>query len=526
MFSKHLYVLSIFLETLNINDLPTEVAELQAMIVALHEELQFLKAELATLQGGNGDREKALKARIDDLERRLFGKKKERIKPPDGLEPKKDAAAPHGRKPISPRLTRDTNTVEPPEATQPCPSCGKARVRMGEETSEQVHWIPGRLVVNRHVRGRWACSCGECPISIAPALSHPLQHGMFTMSFIAMLIEQKYANHMPVNRTLTMLRHQGGDFHLNTMLDQVKHGAELLRPIVEEMRKQRKLLPVLHVDDTGLLVLDNKKDKAKKGYLWIYVGMSELGIPIQATFEYTPTRKGDQPAGPHVVLDGYTGVIISDAATAMDALYGDGKATEGGCWMHGRRGFYEALTEYKAEAEDAVRQIHGIFMAERKAKAEGMTVDQRRELRQRVSRPILDAFEAWCDKLRPTVIPKGKLGSALTYVFNQRKALRTFLDDGRIELDNGYAERGLRGPAMGRRNWIFAGSDEAAKRAAILYSLTTSCRLLGIDPFKYLEDVLERVSDHPMSRIAELTPLGWAEIRARESLKASEPPPG
>lgn len=496
------------------------------MIISLHEELQILKTELAALQGGTGAREAELKRRIDELERRLFGKKKERLKPPPGQESKKGIATPHGRGAIPGKIPRNITADEPAEATQPCPNCGKSRVRMGEDTSEQVHWIPGRMVVNKHVRGKWGCSCGDCPITMAPAPSRPVEHGMFTMSFIAMLLEQKYANHMPINRTLTMLRHQGGDFHLNTMLDQVKHGAELLKPIVEEMRKQRNLLPILHVDDTGLQVLDNEKNKGKKGYLWIYVGMSEVGIPIQATFEYTETRKGKQPDGPRVLLDGYTGTIISDAATAMDALYGEDKATEAGCWMHGRRGFYKALTEHKAEAEDALRQIHGLFLIERRAKTEELTPDQRKELRQRESRPILDAFEVWCDTLRPTIVPQSKLGKALTYVVNQRQALRTFLDDGRIEIDNGYAERGLRGPAMGRRNWIFAGSDEAAARTAILFSLTTSCRLLGIDPFKYLEDVLERVSDHPQSRIGELTPLGWAEMRARESATPTEPPPG
>lgn len=510
------------MDTFITSDLPDDVADLQAMVVSLREslaelrkELDLLRAELAEIKGLQPAREAVLKERIDDLERRLFGKKKERrLAPPKDPTETKRTARPHGRGPIPPSLPRETTHDDPKEAEEPCPVCGKARIRIGEEVSEQVDWIPGKLVVRRQVRGTWACSCGQCAPVTAKAPQRPVEHGMFAATFIAMLIMDKYADHLPIHRTKQRLARLGGDFHLNTLLDQVKYGAERLEPIVSCMRGMRNSAPILHVDDTGLLVLGDEKGKEHKGYIWIYVAMDDGGAPVQVTYEYTPTRAGYQPSGPQELLDGYQGTIVADAFTGFDALFGPGKATEAGCWMHVRRGFFESLPTAKAEAEEGVTRINKLFEIERRAKAERMSPTQRKELRQRESKPIVDGIEAWVDALAPSVLPQSKLGKALTYAKNQRKALRTFLEDGRIEMDNGHAERGMRGVAMGRKNWIFAGNNAAARRTAVLYTLIGSCRLVGIDPYAYLVDVLERVSDHPASRIAELTPAAWAAARA------------
>lgn len=484
--------------------LPDSVPELQAMVHSLREEFAQI--------------ERTLRARIDTLERMLFGKSSEktdkkdrRITPASPGRPERKAR-PHGRGPIPGNLPRDTEAVEPPESKDPCPACGKDRIRIDEEAAEQVDWIPGRIVVRRRVRGVWACSCGQCPPVTAEPPPRPNEHGMFTMAFIAMLLSDKFADHLPIHRTKQRLARLGGDFHLNTLLDQVKLGAETLEPIVEFMRAARNASPILHVDDTGILVLGDEKSKEHDGHIWIYLAIDDEGQPTQATFEYTQRRAGSGKNGPKELLAGYRGTIVADAFTGFDALFGPDKATEAGCWMHARRGFFKVISDPDGKA--AVDQINALYDIEREAKDEKMPPAARLALRREKSRPLVEAFFAWIQERQPRVPPKTPMGEALGYATNQKKALMTFLEDGRIEMDNGYAERGMRGVAVGRKNWIFAGSDKAAQRTATIYSLVTTCRLLGIDPHAYLKDVLERVDDHPEARIAELTPSGWKAANA------------
>ena len=237
-----------------------------------------------------------------------------------------------------------------------------------------------------------------------------------------------------------------------------------------------------------------------------------------AVFDYTPTREA---SGPKAFLDGFRGYLQADAYQGYDALFASGEIVEVGCWAHARRYYYNARDKDPARAEVALSAIRRLFEIEKSAK--DLSADERKELRERESKPILDRFRRWIDAEAPGALPKSPMGEAFGYTSNQWQALTRYLEDGRLDIDNNASERELRRVAVGRKNWLFAGSDAGGTRAAVLYSLVATCRRHEIDPFEYLRDVIDRVSTHPMGRIEELLPDRWKRLRQAEPTNAPLP---
>jgi hypothetical protein len=274
--------------------------------------------------------------------------------------------------------------------------------------------------------------------------------------------------------------------------------ATALTPIGDELRRQVTTAHYLQTDDTPVTILE--ETGSRKGRIWTYL---DPLVP-QVVFDATPTHERD---GPTAFLAAFAGDLQADAYTGYDALYRTGRIREFGCWAHARRGFVEALPT-DARAARMIELVQQLYQVERAGADD--SVDARRARRQAHSVPVLDAIRVEREALAAAVLPKSPLGEAVRYLTNQWDALQRFVEDGRFRIDNNGAENQLRGVAIGRKNWLFAGSFEGARRAALLYSLVQSCTLIDVSPFDYLKDVLIRVATHPQRLIGQLTPVGWA----------------
>ena len=468
--------------------------------------------------------EEQLQNKIDELTRKLYGRKSERIDPnqlalidfaklglPEPAEEPEPEAPKERTKPrrrpkrqkLPENLPRRRVEHTLCESERLCPCCDKPMQPIREEVSERLDYHPAKLEVIEHVRFVYGCAekCDEA-IRTAPKPAELIEKGIPTAGLLTHVVICKYADHLPLHRLEGIFRRKGIHISRSTMCGWVAACAEAVGPIVEHLRLQAIGSHVLGTDDTTVCVLDPKVG-SKTGRRWVYVGDEQHPIVL---FDYTPTRSG---AGPKAFLEGYSGFLQADGYSGYDALFEKGSMIEVGCWMHARRYFYDASQRKVGLALEALAMIGALYKVEREAKDK--PPDDRLSMRQERSVEILDSFDEWVDKHSPGTLPKSPLGKAFTYYQNQRQALRRFLEDGRLPIDNGRSERAIRIVAIGRKNWMFAGSDEGGKRAAALYSLIATCKHNKIDPYRYLADIFQQLPTHPADRIAELTPLAWLE---------------
>jgi transposase len=387
---------------------------------------------------------------------------------------------------------------------------------MGEEIREQLEFIPASLVVIEHVRPKYVCTACEAHVVIAERLPEPIEKGLLGPGLLAQVIISKYADHLPLYRQEGIFRRFGVDLPRQTTCDWMQVCAELLEPLWKELLRRIKLAAVIQTDDTPVTVLGGPGG-THQGRLWTYLGdRAHPGV----VFDYTPDHSG---AGPERILQGFRGYLQADAFPGYEGLFASGAITEVGCWMHARRKFYEARTSDPVRAHQVLAWISQLYDVERDAKKAGLDDVARQDLRDRRARPILEAIGCWLEAERLRVLPKSPISEAITYASNQWTALNRYLEAGFLEIDNGGSERALRPVAVGRSNWLFLGSDRGGRTAAILMSLCATCKQLGVDVLAYLRDVLDRLSTHPQSRIGELLPDRWQELRAAAQGKGPAP---
>ena len=490
-------------------DLPTA----QALIRSLQAQLLKSQQEIASL-----------KHKLDILCRRLFGKKSEKVdprqlqlaleqlqnEPGEAQDPvEMDSCDPvlvkervykrrPGRRPLPGHLPRRIVVVDVPEAEKVC-SCGKAKEKIGEAVSEKLDYIPSRLEVVKTVRPKYACpKCHEGVIT-APSPEQAVEKGLAAEGLLAHIVVSKYVDHLPLYRQERIFKREGVDLPRSTLVGFVEEAAQALLPVGEELKREVLKENYIQTDDTPVVVLADMGGSFK-GRLWTYLDP----LSSQVIFEATPTHEGD---GPVRFLKDFKGFLQADAYKGYDALYRKGQIVEVGCWAHGRRRFVEAL-DTDIRGAPIVASIQQLYQVEREA--EGLDPDGRRVLRKERSVPLLAQIDSQRKALEKDVLPKSPLGDALRYLDNQWRALNRFVEDGRLKIDNNGAENQLRAVALGRKNWLFAGSMAGLHRAALLYSLAQSCRLVGVEPFAYFRDVLLRVATHPQAAIAQLTLRGWA----------------
>lgn len=406
----------------------------------------------------------------------------------------------HGRHPFPESLPRLEEVVEPKEADRHCACCGGPKTKIGEDVCEVLEHVPQRFYVRRILRPKYACPLhAEEGVCQAAPPARFIPKGNVGEGLLAEVLLSKYVNHMPLARQERNFRRLGVDIAVSTMVGWMEAATEKLCPIVAAMQQSIRQGLIAFSDDTTLPVLrEDKKGGAHRGYLWVYSdGRSAV------VFEYTSGRGRE---GPKAFLSGFMGILHSDAYAVYDTLHEQGKITPAFCWSHARRKFLQALEAGEERARRAMQLIGRLFLVDRYARARGADAEVTLELRKRVSTRILAQLKRYLQKIGPYVLPESALGKAIGYVDKRWAGFSTFLTDGRVCLDNNFSERQIRQVVLGRRNYHFAGSEEGARRAAILYSLAGSCKILGLDPWKYLAHVFTVLAETPGADPTSLTP--------------------
>ena len=544
------------------DDLPEDIDALKAALLAERDRAARVAAELAVAQAKASD-DQALIAhqqlQIAKLTRELYGQHSERsVRLLDQMElafeelqssaTEDELAAERAtakttnvvafirkrpaRQPFPEHLPRE-RVVEPGPAT--CQCCGSARLRkLGEDVTETLEVIPRQWKVIQHVREKFTCRDCE-KISQAPAPFHVIARGWAGPSFLAMILFEKYGQHQPLNRQAERYGREGVPLSLSTLADQVGACCAVLSPLIERIEAHVFAAQRLHGDDTTVPVL--ARGKTDLGRCWVYVRDDRPfsgPAPPAAMFYYSRDRSGAHPVR-H--LADYAGILQADAYSGYNKLYEadrrPGPIIEAGCWVHARRPFFvlaDIATNVRRKAEgktagvisplalEAVRRIDALFEIERSIN--GQSIERRQQARQELSAPLIADLEGWLHEHRPKLSRGNDLARAMDYVLKRWPAFTRFLDDGRVCLSNNAAERALRGIALGRKSWLFAGSDRGGQRAAALYSLIVTAKMNDIDPQAWLADVLARIAEHPARDIDALLPWNWQPPAASRSQAA------
>ncbi|MFH1762508.1 MAG: IS66 family transposase [bacterium] len=417
----------------------------------------------------------------------------------------------NGRNPLPAHLPRKQVVHEPPKNKLFCGKHGKPLKQIGFEKTEELEFIPASFYVIEHIRPKYACAddctdpCGS-GVVIADLPKRPIDKGRPGPGLLGQVSIAKYVDHQPLNHQEQIYKRSGVYIPKNTMVDWIRCVYDLLYPIYLCMKLQILESFCVQSDDTPITVLVGKKNHSHKGYIWNYLGVSCQ----QVVYKYTEQHNKD---GPLQFFSGYKGYVQADAYTGYDACFKTGEIIEVGCWAHCRRGIYEALSTDKDLAEHMLEKIRKLYEIERVCKEAVLNAQEIYRKRQKESKPILADIKKWLDTNQKLVLPQSPIGKAITYAQNQWKALNRYLEDGRLSIDNNQSERALRTIVKGRLNYMFCGSHEGAKRAALIYSLVGSCKLLGIEPFEYMRDVIERMPTHPKDKVSELTPIEWKKAR-------------
>jgi hypothetical protein len=339
----------------------------------------------------------------------------------------------------------------------------------------------------------------------AEAPSRPIERGLAGPGLLAHVLVSKYCDHLPLFRQAKIYARQGVELERSTMADWVGGTSKLLEALVEALRRYVMSAGKLHADDTPVPVLAPGLGKTKTGRLWTYVRDDRPAGDTTAPavwFAYSPDRKGEHPER-H--LQKFSGVLQADAYAGFNQLYQDGRIQQACCWAHVRRHFYDLEQAHaSAVAREALVRIGALYRIEEEIR--GRPPDERRSVRQARTKPLLESLRQWFETTLSKLSRKSDTTAAIRYALTRWDALTRFVDDGGIEIDNNAAERSLRDVALGRKNYLFAGSDAGGERAAAIYSLIGSAKLNGLDPEAYLRDVLTRIADYPINRIQELLP--------------------
>jgi transposase len=471
------------------------------------EHLKLLIAKLRRMQFGRSSEKRD--RQIEQLELRLGELEASRAKNTAVIKQSASvdtAVARPVRRPLPDHLPREVRKCLPEQ--EACPDCGGKLKHLGEDISEILEYVPASLKVIRYVRPKLAC--GHCDrIVQAEAPCRPIERGVAGPGLLAHVLVSKYCDHLPLYRQSQIYARAGVELERSTLAEWVGGSSRLLAPLVEALRRHVMAADKLHADDTPVPVLAPGLGKTKTGRLWTYVRDDRPAgdnTPAAVWFAYSPDRKGEHP---QAHLSQFSGTLQADGYAGFDQIYEAKQIREAACWAHVRRKFYDLQVAHKSPvATEAVERIAELYAIEKEIR--GRPPDQRREVRNARSRPLLESLKQWFEETLAKLSRKSDTAMAVRYALGRWEALMNFCDDGRIEIDNNAAERALRVVALGRKNFLFCGSDGGGESAAAIYSLIGTARLNGIDPESYLRNVLSRIPEHPINRIEELLPWNVA----------------
>ncbi len=417
----------------------------------------------------------------------------------------------HGRRPLPDHLPREEVIHELTDAERLCPCCGKLRREIGSQVSEQLEFVPAALRVIRHHRKKYACQECEEHVAIAAKPAQPIEKGLPGPGLLAHTVLSKFGDYLPLYRQEDILSRHGILIRRSTLGGWVASAADVLRPLYELMCDRVRASHVIHTDDTGIKML--AKGQCQSCKFWTYIGDADNPY---AVYEFSLTREGKEPRR---FLAGFEGYLQADAFSGYDRLYKQGRVIEVACLAHCRRYWWEAQETDSRRAHEAISYIARLYELEEQFDEAQLAGDARRDARQRYAVPILDAFAAWLSREQPHVLPQSPIGRAFTYTRNQWQALTRYTADGRLCIDNNIAERMVKLPAIGRKNWLFVGSLAGGERAAVLLSIVASAKLCGVEPWAWLHHVLRELPlrlakprDRPpdlLPDVADLLPDNW-----------------
>jgi transposase len=480
--------------------LPEDTGTLQAMVRELLDERTQLHAKIAELC-----------AKIDAVLQQRFGQRSERRQGaatpqarPDEDKPKGQRDE-HGRKPLPQHLERRIVVHDLTDAEKLCPCCGKPRVCIGEQATEQLDVEPAHFFVRRTVKKTYACQ--QCAAHLVPVEQRfrtagptevgPIARGLCGPGLLAHVITAKFADHVPVHRLAGQLARSGVEVAPSTLGGWLAAAADLLGPLYLLMKQRLLGARVIHGDDTPVKLRVAGAKKTSKAHLWTYIGDADYpSVVFHFTADYTAV-------GPSEFLKGYTGYFQADALAQYAGLYGEVKAKHVCCMAHARRKFVAAADGGDQRANEALEAIRRLYAIERDLlpllppaddplgqEQRRHREEQRRDRRQKQAEPILTELKKWLDETKPKALPKTPLGQAIGYALNNWETLQRYLEQGYLAIDNNLSERTLRAVALGRNNWGVIGSAAGGKTAAVLYTMVGTCKHLGIDPFAYLTEAL------------------------------------
>ena len=506
---------------------------------ALPNDLTLLKqlvAELMALLQNKDHRIDKLQHTVEQLLRDRYGRKSERLEDidPDLLLPfiqeyiKEQAAQQEEskgdwqpetvkeeitytpnkpkRKPLPADLPREKIEYDLDESQKVCDCCGEQLERIGAETSEQLDYIPATLKVIEHVRFKYACK--HCQERVVTAIKdhQPIEKGLPAAGLLAHVVVSKYVDHLPLYRLEGIFRRHDIDIKRSTMCGWAGSCADLLEPLYKLMTKEVLQSKVINTDDTPVRVQDKNLDKkTRTGRLWIYCGDQHHPYNI---YDYTTTRSREGPE--RFLADYQQGYLQSDAYAGYDFIFDDPdrEVMELLCWAHTRRKFYDARRHAPQLSHTAIAWIKLLYEMENQSK--DLSAEQKHTVRQEKSVPILHDFKNWLDEITPAqALPQSPIREAINYALNGWEALCRYTEDGDFSIDNNVAERLMRPIAVGRKNWLFFGSDRGGRTAAILSSIAQSAKRHNLNVYAYLRDVIARISDHPANQLQQLLPDKW-----------------
>jgi len=507
------------METLSLASLPDDVDALKAMVLESTQVLHDRDAELHALSL----MVEKLKHQLAVLRRSKFGSSSEgleqlellieaveteraEVRQRAGVASSPEEKTQPKRKALPDHLPREDVVHEP---APDCEYCGKPMRMLGEDVREELEYLPGRFVVRRHVRPKLSCrDCGN--IAQAPMPSMPIERGKPGPALLAHVLVSKYADHLPLYRQAQIYEREGVEIDRSTMADWVGRSAVLLDPLVEAVGRHVFEAEAIFTDDTPVPVLDPGRGRTKTGRFWAYVHDGRAhgsNAPPAAYYRYAPDRKGKRPQD-H--LKGYSGFLHADGYAGYEALYGD-RIREVACMAHVRRKLFDIATSTGSPiATEALQRIAELYAIEKDIR--GSPPERRVAARQARAKPLFEDLQGWFeDKL--TALPgKSALAEAIRYAISRMKRMGPYLENGICELDNNVAERSVKGMALGRKNYMFVGSDKGGERAAAIYSLIETAKLNSVNPQAWLTDVLARIADHPINKIGDLLPWNFKPI--------------
>ena len=502
-------------------DLPEDIDALKALVLRQHQEIAELQQDVRVLRrlvfGPSSERR--VPPETSGLQGSLFFREiaaeaarfaqEHRAQVTVEVQAHRRGAKKNGRRTSFPDHLPVVRTLfELPEDDRKC-ACGGELVAFGEEVSRELERVE-TTVVHELVRKKYACAACREGVVTAPWRGKVIEKGMLGPGFLAHVMVERFAHHLPYYRLQSQYRDEGLDLSRSILCESTARCAELLEPIAHELKHEVLASPVIYTDDTPVTIARSREGGSRQGRVWVY-----LNREGRHWYEFTTSRKRD---GPAQVLRDFHGFLQADAYGGYDGLFGPEGCTEVACWAHLRRKWVDAEPTDPALSKEAVDRIRLLFQLEEIAA--GLPEAERRRLRQEKALPLVDEFEAWTDTVEPQVLPKGPAAKAITYAQNQRLALRRYLEDGRLSISNNAAERALKPLAIGRKNWLFFQREGGGKTASILMSLLVTARAAGVEPGEYFRDVLLRIRE--CKDIALLTPHRWKvhfepEVHARRN---------